>query len=166
MDNHSQITESIFISDWYGSLDINQLTKNNIKYVLCLNYENKKTDEDIDLYNMMGIEHKYIMVKDRPYANIIIHFNDIIKFLQNEYKGNILVHCSAGVSRSTTAVIAYLCSKIYNKSAYYQRRILPLVVSHVKKRRVYTNPNHGFMRQLFEFETQLKKTQPSMAKRF
>ena len=34
MDTHSQITESIFISDWYGSLDINQLTKNNIKYVL------------------------------------------------------------------------------------------------------------------------------------
>ena len=157
MDRHSQITESIFISDWHGSVDVKQLQDNKIKYILCLNYENKKTEKDMDMYSLMGIKHKYIKIQDIPSESIVLHFESIINFIRNEHRGNILVHCSAGISRSTTAVIAYLCNKLYMSHSYPNTHIMPKIIAHVKKRRPYCNPNHGFLKQLFEYEMFLKK---------
>ena len=157
MNKHSKITPRIFISDWVGSVDTDQLAENKIKYVLCLNYENKKTERDCDIYKIMGIHHKYIQISDHPNACIYFHFAEIIEFMKKENKGNILVHCTAGVSRSTTAVIAYLLYKLYNEGKQFEDRMLPHVVKYVRHKRAYTNPNFGFLNQLHKFETHLKQ---------
>jgi len=45
-----------------------------------------------------------------PGQNLFSHFSSSIDFIHSAGKqgGNILVHCYAGISRSTTMVIAYL----------------------------------------------------------
>jgi protein-tyrosine phosphatase len=68
-------------------------------------------------------------------------------------KGNILIHCLAGVSRSPTIVAAYLMYK--RKWRYKQALAL------IKQTRPFVNPNPGFIEQLklfkemgYEFDTE------------
>lgn len=157
MDKHSKITDRIFVTNWYGSIDPDQLAKNNIKYVLCLNAENKKTENDHEIYKIMGIHHKDIRISDHPDACIYIHFPEIINFMKHEKFGNVLVHCTAGVSRSTTAVIAYLLYKVYNAGPSPKCRMLPFIVKFVRKGRKWCNPNFGFLNQLSKFENYLMR---------
>ena len=59
-----------------------------------------------------------------------------------------LIHCQAGVSRSSTLAIAYVMA----------RSRLPMLDAFrfVKSRRAIVAPNFNFMGQLLEFETALK----------
>ena len=54
--------------------------------------------------------YKVVTILDSPSANLKAHFQSCIKWLKQatEQGGTILVHCFAGVSRSTTIVIAYM----------------------------------------------------------
>lgn len=73
----------------------------------------------------------------------------MLEFIETNIKEtNVLVHCFAGVSRSATAVIAYLMKTngwTFDKS-----------LSFCRTRRKVTNPNPGFMRQLLMYEKILK----------
>uniref|UniRef100_A0A1I7X3R8 protein-tyrosine-phosphatase n=1 Tax=Heterorhabditis bacteriophora TaxID=37862 RepID=A0A1I7X3R8_HETBA len=59
----------------------------------------------------------------------------------------ILVHCNAGISRSSTFVISYLMK--------YQQRTLDEALGMVKAVRPVIRPNDGFMHQLKMFENKL-----------
>ena len=73
---------------------------------------------------------------------------------------NVLVHCHAGISRSTSLVVAYIlyCMKFYpravpkiNKIPSYSQNILKLI----REARSCVHPNSGFMQQLLAFEKSL-----------
>jgi protein-tyrosine phosphatase len=64
-------------------------------------------------------------------------------------KGGVLVHCFAGVSRSTSCVLAYLMKE--KKMPFWEALNL------VRQRRPIVCPNVGFMRQLQEYERELKR---------
>jgi len=62
-------------------------------------------------------------------------------------RGAVLVHCSGGVSRSPTTVIAYLMYK--NRWSLRQSFLF------VKEKRSGIKPNPGFMKQLMQYEMEL-----------
>ena len=59
-----------------------------------------------------------------------------------------LVHCYAGVSRSTTILAAYLM----RKNSWAMKDVLALI----KKERRFINPNRGFTKQLRRFDNQIR----------
>jgi len=88
---------------------------------------------------------------DQPLQNI--NQNGIlfilVKLIDSYLKDNkqVLVNCFAGVSRSTTIVIAYLMYK--NKWSVYD------AISYVRCKRFIIEPNYGFICQLYNMEDKL-----------
>jgi len=70
----------------------------------------------------------------------------IVQFIDSaiEHGGCALVHCAAGISRSSTVVLAYLVAK--------QHMSLFDAFRHIKTKRIVVWPNLGFMRVLIEWE--------------
>lgn len=67
-----------------------------------------------------------------------------------ESKGKVLVHCHAGISRSSTICMAYLMAvKKYRMEEAYE---------YVKSRRRCVSPNFNFMEQLLNFENHVFST--------
>ncbi|XP_028999575.1 dual specificity protein phosphatase 22-A isoform X2 [Betta splendens] len=75
------------------------------------------------------------------------HFKECITFIHDcrLNGGSCLVHCLAGVSRSTTMVVAYLMTVTH----YSWEDCL----SAVKAVRSFVGPNYGFLEQLQEYQT-------------
>lgn len=68
--------------------------------------------------------------------------------MQGRKSGGILVHCQGGISRSASAVIAYL---MYKEKMSYQQ-----AYDTVKKARSRIEPNDGFKEQLRAYEAHLQ----------
>lgn len=85
---------------------------------------------------------KQIHLIDDPNENIIEHFPEICAFIHHALLngGNVLVHCRAGVSRSATAVMAFLM--------WSKHLSMVEAWNAVKKVRSIIEPNVGFQRQL------------------
>ena len=88
---------------------------------------------------------------DLPDTNITSYFDECFAFIDSalDTGGRILVHCMAGVSRAASIVIGYLMKvdSMDFKTAF----------NHVKDKRPSIRPNDGFMRQLQNYECQLKQ---------
>lgn len=77
-------------------------------------------------------------------------FQDAYQFIEEQRKKtNVLVHCAAGISRSSAMLISYLMKK-YNLTFDEALKI-------VKAKRTCVQPNSGFEKQLREYEKTLKK---------
>jgi len=71
--------------------------------------------------------------------------------------GHVLIHCQAGVSRSSTLAIAYVMAR--------SNLAMLDVFRFVKSRRPIVAPNFNFMGQLLEFETTLKHGRSGVLRR-
>jgi protein-tyrosine phosphatase len=95
------------------------------------------------------------VIYDLPSQKINDVFAEACRFIDTALTVNnanaVLVHCNAGVSRSTTIVIAYLLHKRMFKK--YKDAL-----DHVKAKRAVANPNSGFVEQLVQFEKQLNSS--------
>ena len=98
--------------------------------------------------NLPHIIYKYMPILDTPEFNIKDHFDDAILFVRKGLQsGSVLVHCNAGISRSSTVIVAYLMKE--------ERRSLDSALQLVKKARCIAKPNPGFMKQLRSYEKEL-----------
>eukprot|EP01102_Stenamoeba_stenopodia_P003936 TRINITY_DN1406_c0_g1_i1.p1 TRINITY_DN1406_c0_g1~~TRINITY_DN1406_c0_g1_i1.p1 ORF type:complete len:534 (+),score=125.20 TRINITY_DN1406_c0_g1_i1:135-1736(+) len=97
-------------------------------------------------------EYMVVPVDDAVGEDLLSYFPFTNYFIEHTRKiGNIYVHCLAGVSRSSTIVIAYLM--------WSMRIPLDMAFSIVKRARSHIQPNIGFMRQLAIYERILLKQQ-------
>ena len=149
----TQISRSLYISDWEGSLDVQELDKRNIRAVLCLN-NREKPAHMIDKYISNGIRHKQIFIEDSMGANILHYFPEIYNFISEESdRHGVLIHCTAGVSRSVTAVASYLLKTGMNANSDMN---VATVLKFIKSSRGCARPNPSFIKQLQIYEVILK----------
>jgi protein-tyrosine phosphatase len=133
MPSFDKITDHIFLGNVYsvigdyriGKLDI--LDDLNINVVI-----SALTEEEYDDYMILSDDF----------------VNNIIKKAIKENK-IVIVHCAAGISRSSTLVIAHLM--IENNWSMEQ------AIQYVKERRPQIQPNDGFIKQLKTLEYKIKQ---------
>ncbi|XP_013140090.1 PREDICTED: probable dual specificity protein phosphatase DDB_G0283417 [Papilio polytes] len=109
-------------------------------------------DSVLESYNIsnvlsLGIErnikvkNKYVECLDLPETNIVPVVKVCLPYISDSVanKANVLIHCNAGVSRTSMVVIAYLMSLGMEYDNAY---------SLVKSKRPAIQPNVGFVKQL------------------
>ncbi|KAF9035889.1 protein-tyrosine phosphatase-like protein [Panaeolus papilionaceus] len=97
-------------------------------------------------YASTSSNHLVIPIEDSEYDDLLIHLPVVCEFIEDALKehGRVLVHCVMGISRSASAIAAYLMKS---------RRILVAdAIRYLKQLRPIVHPNYGFIRQLHVFE--------------
>jgi protein-tyrosine phosphatase len=87
-----------------------------------------------------------VSIADDPSQNLIDHFERVFAFIDDAFlsdSSRILVHCHAGISRSSSVVIGYLMHRL--------DWTLDEAFMLVQKKRPKIRPNPGFSAQLIEF---------------
>ncbi|MBA3972045.1 MAG: dual specificity protein phosphatase family protein, partial [Bacteroidetes bacterium] len=90
--------------------------------------------------------YKFIEIPDHPAVGIFFRFDEAYNFIREGVsKGGVYIHCHAGISRSSTFVIAYLMRE-------YRVRYSEALIFAGRKRSC-VNPNEGFKLQLQYYDT-------------
>lgn len=96
---------------------------------------------------LIGAEraHMRVSVWDDPEEadTLAAHFDEVADFIdaQIEVGNNVLVHCAAGISRSTTLVLYYMLK-------YRGYKTVDDSLAKVREQRLDANPNKGFLAKL------------------
>ena len=134
----------IYLGNYEAASDINLLKKYKIGAVLTV-----AAGTGLRYHPDAVASHDLIPAMDVDYYDMTKHFDRCFDFIDKNRKfTNVLVHCWAGVSRSATIVITYLMKK-YDFS-------FDEAHSFVKKKRRQIYPNPGFVRQMRNFDSQLR----------
>jgi atypical dual specificity phosphatase len=100
------------------------------------------------LYAGTNIKHWVIPLPDREDADFYPFFPGVCQFIQDGLRdGAVLVHCMAGVSRSPTAILAFLMQ-------HWQVGLIE-AYKHLKARKDMIKPNRAFADQLRAYEADL-----------
>ena len=127
------------------SLDASLLKSLKITHILSLITLSKETLKKI---NSLPITHLTIICKDSTKFEIYPNFEKFAFFIKNGLQnGNVLVHCRMGISRSSTAVIAFFVR--------FRNMTSEGATNHISRYRECVYPNFGFQRQLKEYELML-----------
>ncbi|XP_026760366.2 dual specificity protein phosphatase MPK-4-like [Galleria mellonella] len=138
---YSEIIPGLYLSNARAAADKSVLRYLNITHVLTIEARRlpKSTFVGSNICTL------FIRAYDTPQTNLLSYFPMANAFIdEGLQKGNVLVHCHFGVSRSATIVIAYLMEKY--KLTFEQ------AYSYVRQRRRFINPNPGFVSQLKEYQ--------------
>ena len=140
----SMIKPGLFIGNWLDAQNLNLLKRKKISHILCTAGELHPVFPKIFIY-------KCIRGSDHPMYNLGTHFEGAADFINRGIKEGtgVLVHCHAGISRSTSCMIAYLMK--------HNGLGLGTALSLCRKRRPIVNPNPGFMKQLRDFERKVAR---------
>ena len=135
----------LFISNFLAAQDYVQIKGERISHVVncapdsCSNYH-----EDV-------CEYHQVPVRDYETEDIKKYFEASslwIKKALESGKGNVLIHCGAGISRSVSIAIAYLMR--YHDMDYEK------ALGHIRKTRFVAGPNMGFKAQLEKWREETK----------
>jgi protein-tyrosine phosphatase len=129
------IPNKLFQSDLHVANKLNALEKLNIKGIVSLGDLYEQTEYKVH----KNIKYLHIYIDDNPGEPISDYFEEATAFIE-EIDGAVLIHCYAGISRSTTITVAYLMKFM---SIGYQEAL-----EIIQKARPFINPNSGFPKQL------------------
>ncbi|XP_012610513.1 dual specificity protein phosphatase 15 [Microcebus murinus] len=133
----TKVLPGLYLGNFIDAKDPDQLDRNKITHIISIHESPQPLLQDITYLR--------IPVADTPEVPIKKHFKECINFIHccRLSGGNCLVHCFAGISRSTTIVTAY----VMTVTGLGWRDVLEAI----KATRPIANPNPGFRQQLEEF---------------
>ncbi|XP_024130882.1 dual specificity protein phosphatase 18 [Oryzias melastigma] len=138
-----RVTDHLYLSNSKSANDLSQLRVNKITCIINVSESRSSCPPGVE-------EYIHIPVSDSPQSPLGDHFDWVADKVQvaAENDGRTLVHCNAGVSRSAALCIAFLM----------RHRGASLLEAHawLKSCRPIIRPNHGFWRQLIQYETELR----------
>uniref|UniRef100_A0A3Q2WYB8 Dual specificity protein phosphatase 14-like n=1 Tax=Haplochromis burtoni TaxID=8153 RepID=A0A3Q2WYB8_HAPBU len=118
------------------------LTSRNVTLIV-----NASGLEDISYPQLDGLQVLHVLVQDQPHAPLREYFDLVTERINQNRTGATLVHCTAGRSRSSALIMAYLM----RSQGLSLRRAHQLVL----EQRPFIRPNAGFWRQLIDLERTL-----------
>lgn len=135
----AQVRPGLFIGSMLAERNRRQLRGNKITDIL-------QVAEGLYPNHPLHFNYMNIQVQDSPMEDLVVHFPRCFEFIDAAIarKGNVLVHCAGGVSRSATIVLGYLMSR-HDMS-------LEEALALLRGARPFANPNPGFVAQLRELE--------------
>ena len=137
-----EIIPHLFLGSIGSASNLKQLQNCKITHIACCGKGIK---------NFFPDKFKYFNINllDSATENIKQYFDESYKFIDEGIKngGNVLVHCHAGVSRSSTILIAYIMRS--------KKMKMDKVMELLKEKREKVSPNNGFIQQLKEYEKEL-----------
>lgn len=127
------------------------LNKYGIDVVISAMTDYEYDEHMIDKVDMEGREWHRLVIDDEAAEPIEVYFDFVHLVIRKALANNkrVLVHCSAGVSRSATLVAAYLIKE--------KRLTAQGAINHIIARRECICPNDGFRRKLKELQTELEE---------
>ena len=148
--NINEIIPGVYLGNQW-STDPRVLQQNRIECVL--NLSGEETDMNRGRYKLFS--HKILPLGDTPQEsdnmlnNIIPQGIDFLDKCVRTHRKKTLVHCAAGISRSTTV----LCAWIMKTYGIGRDEALTLI----RSRRPIIDPNEGFRHALKQYEIYLKR---------
>jgi len=139
-DELSEIVEGkLFLTNHRGVEDKEGLRRAGVTHIVCVNEQENVHPGEFSYYNIDTLE-------DQEDHDASPHFESVRRFTEGALAqgGAVCFHCAAGISRSTTLVLAYLV----RAHGMPLREAFALVHS----RRKVAWPNRSFMRQLIAYE--------------
>jgi protein-tyrosine phosphatase len=138
-----KVAHNIYLGGYLAACDKRLLDRERISHVLKM----FNAEDDGYIYHD-GIKYMVVDASDIPGYDMYSHMDSCVDYIRDSVgAGNILVHCHAGISRSSTMVIAYLMRE---KGMSFVDAFAA-----VKKIRPQVQPNAGFIRQLRRYEMDL-----------
>ncbi|XP_019740803.1 dual specificity protein phosphatase 18 [Hippocampus comes] len=139
-----RVTENLYVSNGRAASRASLVSANKITCII--NVTETKCSSD----TLHGVEYIHIPLSDTPTTPLGDHFDEVADKIQHvaQSGGRTLVHCTAGVSRSTALCMAFLV----------KHHGVTLMEAHarVKTCRPMTRPNNGFWKQLIQYEEELR----------
>lgn len=164
----SEIEPGLFIGDFSSSSQLSTLANNRISAIVSLaNTESEVWSRPANRELVPEASHMFVRCADSPTQDILARLGDICDFIDKHatpsLNSNVLVHCTAGKSRSATIVVAYLMRK--NREAFES------VLKRVRDKRSI-EPSGNFIGQLkiweevgYDVWEDASKTKPKQAYR-
>eukprot|EP00741_Cyanophora_paradoxa_P007223 tig00001094_g6988.t1 len=141
------VAPGLHIGSFYAAQDRESLRRAGVTHVLSVCTEGRA------LSYGKGMHHKVIPILDLPSEELYSKFPDMCHFIEGgRAAGGVLVHCQAGISRSATAVLAYLM-RHFDEG-------FDAALSRLRRARPIVNPNFGFVRQLRRWEQERRRLMP------
>lgn len=143
-ENAHRVLPNLFVGNVQATRDSTFMMGNRITHVINLTPENQLTARSYP----PGTVVLFVRIDDHPRAELEKYLEQCYQFvLQGMQSGNVLIHCHAGISRSTS-VTTYCVMRYCG---------LPLLDSlrYVKMKRPQTQPNPGFLEALCRSEAGL-----------
>ncbi|KAJ4459852.1 putative dual specificity protein phosphatase 22-b [Paratrimastix pyriformis] len=144
--NCDEVRPHFFISGYPAAIDIDFLTKLGVTHIFSV--------LNCGVRQFPGIAYKKITIEDTLSSDLYSHFPAACAWIDSALTtgGTVLVHCAAGISRSSTIVCAYLMFK--------ENATPTAALRSLRQRHPRANPNSAFFQQLAKWRQHLLAARP------